>query len=103
MFGEFTWDAHTICKAAGLFGSVVYILNYFMLTMRYVSGESVRYFCGNIVASGSVMISLMAEFNLAVLCIQMFFFSASLFAVISRIKGFGGATAKKCRLGTQPI
>ena len=69
----------------GVCGFVLYVVNYTLLTVGWVSGDSVQYFAVNLVAAALVLIGLSSNFNLASALIQSFFITMSTLGIAIRI------------------
>lgn len=54
-----------IFETISIIGFGLYVLNYTLLTLRYLSGHDVAYFILNLLAAAFVLVGLMAGFNLA--------------------------------------
>jgi len=71
----------------GVMGFALYVFNYTMLTLRFVSGNSIRYFVVNLTAASLVLSGLSVSFNLAAAMIQVFFIVMSLLGILLRLSG----------------
>lgn len=69
----------------GVAGFVTYVAVYAALCLGVWAGDSLRYFCGNTLAAGLVLISLSAEFNLASALIQSFWIVMGCIAILLRL------------------
>ena len=69
----------------GVCGFVLYVVNYTLLTVGWVSGDSVQYLAVNLVAAALVLIGLSSNFNLASALIQSFFITMSTLGIAIRI------------------
>lgn len=74
-----------LLDSIGVFGFVLYVLNYTLLTFGWVSGDSVHYFVINLLAAVLVLIGLSNNFNLASALIQSFFITMSTFGIAIRL------------------
>lgn len=74
-------DIYTL---AGLAGFVVYVMAYALLQFGVFSGHSVAYTVSNTVAAALVLVSLIAEFNLAAALIQVTWIAIGLVGMINR-------------------
>jgi len=63
--------AAEIAEKIGLFGAGVYLLSYALLQLGYLRGQSYSYATLNIIAAGSVLISLATAFNMSSVVIQV--------------------------------
>ena len=70
----------------GIAGCGLYILNYSILTVRRMYGDTVTYFMVNLGAASCVLLSLSANFNLAAAIIQSFWIVASVMAIGLRLR-----------------
>ena len=69
----------------GVFGFALYVLNYTMLTLRYISGDCMTYFAINLTAATCVLLGLSVSFNLAAALIQGFWVLMSLLGIALRL------------------
>lgn len=69
----------------GILGCAMYIVNYTLLTLRRLYGDTLTYFMLNIVAASCVLLSLGHDFNMAAAVIQAFFIGASVLAITIRL------------------
>lgn len=70
----------------GIGGFCLYVLTYTLLTLRVISGHSLRYMCMNLTASSSVLIGLTSSFNLAAAMIQIFWITMSLIGIALHLR-----------------
>ncbi len=82
---DFSLFDPTLLDRIGVCGFVLYVVNYTLLTLRWVSGDSVQYFVVNLVAAALVLIGLSSNFNLASALIQSFFITMSTLGIAIRI------------------
>lgn len=75
-----------ILNAIGVAGFVLYVLNYFLLTLRKMSSECIAYFAMNWAAATMVLIGLAASFNLASALIQLFWIAISTIGIVIRLR-----------------
>ena len=73
-------------QIVGLIGAGLYMVNYSLLSLRVLSGDSARYFALNLLAALLVMISLTQSFNLAAATIQSFWVVVSIVSIIVRVR-----------------
>lgn len=73
----------------GLAGFALYVINYTLLTLRHISGDSLLYFVINISAASLVLIGLSNSFDLASALIQSFWIAMSLLGIMMRVKRRG--------------
>lgn len=69
----------------GVAGFALYVVNYSLLTLRYVDGHSLKYFVLNLLAAAFVLAGLMVSFNLASAMIQLFWVAMSLLGIVLRL------------------
>lgn len=69
----------------GLLGASMYLLSYFLLNTRKLSGDSINYISMNIVAAICVSISLVEYYNLPSLIIQLFWIVISIVGIYNCI------------------
>ena len=82
---DFSLFDPTLLDRIGVCGFVLYVVNYTLLTLGWVSGDSVQYFAVNLVAAALVLIGLSSNFNLASALIQSFFITMSTLGIAIRI------------------
>ena len=82
---DFSLFDPTLLDRIGVCGFVLYVVNYTLLTLGWVSGDSVQYFAVNFVAAALVLIGLSGNFNLASALIQSFFITMSTLGIAIRI------------------
>jgi hypothetical protein len=82
---DFSLFDPTLLDRIGVCGFVLYVVNYTLLTLGWVSGDSVQYFAVNLVAAALVLIGLSGNFNLASALIQSFFITMSTLGIAIRI------------------
>ena len=70
-----------IFETIGVIGFGLYVLNYTLLTLRYLSGHDVAYIILNLLAAAFVLVGLMVSFNLASALIQVFWVGMSLVGI----------------------
>lgn len=81
-----------VFNVIGLFGFVLYILNYTLLTLHWRTSNSATYFGINLAAASCVLIGLVASFNLAAALIQIFWVVMSSVGLCMRLRrDFGQA------------
>ena len=68
-------------ESMGIVGFGLYVLAYTLLTLRLLTGNSVKYFVLNLTAATCVLIGLTASFNLASALIQLFWVVMSLVGI----------------------
>lgn len=74
-----------VAQTIGVFGFCLYVLAYSMLTLRYLTPSSVRYFILNLTASTCVLVGLTVSFNLAAALIQLFWVAMSLIGIMLHV------------------
>lgn len=92
VFDMFDFSAVRFMDLVGVAGCALYILNYSLLTVRRMYGDSLAYFGVNLAAAACVLFSLAGSFNLAAAVIQCFWIFASLLAIgirLTRSRGPG--------------
>jgi hypothetical protein len=82
-----------MAELVGVAGFFLYVANYGMLTLRFLSGHSVTYFALNLVAASFVLIGLTASFNLASALIQVFWVAMSLVGIALHMRRTSKTTA----------
>jgi hypothetical protein len=82
---DFSLFDPTLLDRIGVCGFVLYVVNYTLLTLGWVSGDSVQYFAVNLVAAALALIGLSGNFNLASALIQSFFITMSTLGIAIRI------------------
>lgn len=73
-----------IFETIGVIGFGLYVLNYTLLTLRYINGHDVAYFILNLLAATFVLVGLITSFNLASALIQVFWVAMSLIGITLR-------------------
>ena len=82
---SFVLFPHATAEIIGITGFALYVTTYTLLTLRIISGNSVKYFCMNLCSSSFVLIGLTSSFNLASALIQTFWISMSLIGIAIRL------------------
>lgn len=82
---DFTLVPPSIIDGIGMAGFCLYVANYTLLSLRFLSGNCVFYFTMNLIAASCVLIGLSVNFNLAAALIQGFWITMSLVAIFVRI------------------
>ncbi|MEL6958526.1 MAG: hypothetical protein AAGL89_06190 [Pseudomonadota bacterium] len=82
----FTTAPPIFYEAIGILGFTLYVGNYLLLTLHWVTSHSAAYFMINLAAATCVLISLTQTFNLASALIQMFWIVMSITAIMLRLK-----------------
>lgn len=77
-------------KIAGIFGFLIYAINYLRICLAAKASPGTDFFLANILAATLVLISLSANFNIASALIQIFWIMVSLVAVRRRFKPASG-------------
>lgn len=70
----------------GIGGFCLYVLTYSLLTLRVISGHSLKYLLMNLTAASSVLIGLTTSFNLAAAMIQIFWITMSLIGIALHLR-----------------
>ena len=65
----------------GLIGASLYLLSYFLLNTKKISGDSVNYIAMNMIAAICVSISLVEYYNLPSLIIQLSWIAISIIGI----------------------
>ena len=73
-----------IFEIIGIIGFALYVLNYMLLTLRYLNGHNLSYFVLNLAAAAFVLVGLIGSFNLASALIQVFWVVISFVGIILR-------------------
>jgi len=71
-------------ETIGVFGFVLYVLNYSLLTFQKINSAAPIYFALNLCAASCVLVGLLVSFNLASALIQLFWVAISLTAIALR-------------------
>lgn len=71
--------AITIWEAAGLCGALIYCFTYVLSALDCLPSQSPYYYIAKFAAAALVLVSLVTQFNLATLVIQLFFLAVSVF------------------------
>lgn len=79
-------EAMDIHEVIGIVGFVLYVMNYGLLTTRWLNSDCLLYFGINLVAAGCVLFGLMASFNLAAALIQVFWVVMSVLGIVIRLR-----------------
>lgn len=82
-FWGYSWSRYDIC---GLIGFLLYVMNYCLITFRFLSTQGIAFFFINIGAASLVLFSLMHDFNLASALIQSFWIILGSVAVLIRVR-----------------
>jgi hypothetical protein len=82
---DFSTISPHVYDIAGVFGFAIYVTNYTLLTTRFLSSNSVLYFCLNLTAATLVLLGLSVNFNLASALIQGFWVIMSVLGIALRI------------------
>lgn len=82
---DFSLIDPAMLDSIGVIGFLLYVLNYSLLTLGWVSGDSVQYFVVNFIAAALVLIGLSNNFNLASALIQSFFITMSSLGIAIRV------------------
>ena len=77
---EYAW------QVAGLAGAVTYICNYLMIAMDRLTSRSPLYYLLQLTGASLVMISLMAQFNMAAAIVQGFFILVSMLGIFRHLR-----------------
>lgn len=74
-----------VIEMIGVFGFVLYVMNYAFLTFRVLNPRHITYFVINLLAASLVLIGLSVSFNLAAAMIQLFWIVMSIVAIAMRL------------------
>ncbi len=74
-----------VFELIGVFGFVLYVANYSLLSFGLVSSDSARYFILNFWAASFVLVGLSVNFNLPSALIQLFWIAISTVGIASRL------------------
>ena len=75
----------TLFEIAGVFGFMLYVFNYAMLTLRRFTSDDIIFFVINFSAASLVLLGLTASFNLAAAMIQGFWIVMSIIGISLRV------------------
>lgn len=75
----------TIFEIAGIFGFLLYVLNYALLSSRLISGDCIVYYALNAIAASFVLLGLVGSFNPAAALTQGFWLVMSAIAISLRM------------------
>jgi len=73
-------------ETIGVIGFALYVFNYLLLTLEYLTSQSKTYFAVNLIAASCVLIGLIQSFNLASALIQGFWILISCGAIAVRLR-----------------
>lgn len=73
-------------EVIGVLGFAIYVLNYLLLTVNWLTSQCTSYFALNMLAATLVLIGLTHSFNLASALIQSFWIVISIIAIVIRIR-----------------
>ncbi len=76
----------TVSQLLGLTGAATYSLSYFLIAFDRLSSRSPVYYLMQFAAASLVLVSLTRDFNIASLCIQLFFILVSVIGVCRHLK-----------------
>ncbi|MDG1470534.1 MAG: hypothetical protein P8Q26_03075 [Ascidiaceihabitans sp.] len=74
-----------VFEMIGVAGFALYVINYSLLTLRFMDGHSLSYFILNLLAAASVLVGLTVSFNLASAMIQLFWVAMSSLGIVLRL------------------
>ena len=89
-------------ELAGIIGFALYVMNYSLLTLRKLSGDSISYFVINFSAASLVLIGLMSSFNLASALIQGFWIAMSVIGISLRLRRIRAAQSVTITVANSP-
>ena len=73
-------------NVAGVVGAVLVILVYFATQQRWLSAEDWRFPFANLLGAGFILVSLMADCNLAAFVVEVFWVLISLYGLAQSLK-----------------
>jgi hypothetical protein len=73
-------------NVAGVVGAVLVILVYFATQQRWLSAEDWRFPFANLLGAGFILVSLMADWNLAAFVVEVFWVLISLYGLAQSLK-----------------
>ena len=82
-FRDLPPDLSTAC---GVFGFVLYLANYTMVTFRIIDSQGITFFVINIAGATLVLVSLAQNFNLGSALIQGFWICLGVIAIVIRLR-----------------
>jgi hypothetical protein len=74
-----------VFEMIGVAGFALYVINYSLLTLRFMDGHSLSYFVLNLLAAAFVLVGLTVSFNLASAMIQLFWVAMSSLGIVLRL------------------
>ena len=74
-----------VFEMIGVAGFALYVINYSLLTLRFLDGHSLSYFVLNLLAAAFVLVGLTVSFNLASAMIQLFWVAMSSLGIVLRL------------------
>lgn len=75
-----------VFEVIGIIGFALYVMNYTLLTVNWMTSQSTSYFVLNMLAASLVLIGLTHSFNLASALIQSFWIVISIVAIALRMR-----------------
>jgi hypothetical protein len=73
-------------NVAGVVGAVLVIVVYFATQQRWLSAEDWRFPLANLLGAGFILVSLMADWNLAAFLMEVFWVLISLYGLAQSLK-----------------
>jgi hypothetical protein len=73
-------------NVAGVLGAVLVIVVYFATQQRWLSAEDWRFPFANLLGAGFILVSLMADWNLAAFVVEVFWVLISLYGLAQSLK-----------------
>jgi hypothetical protein len=73
-------------NVAGVVGAVLVIVVYFATQQRWLSAEDWRFPFANLLGAGFILVSLMADWNLAAFVVEVFWVLISLYGLAQSLK-----------------
>ena len=75
-----------LCRLVGLFGVLLYVTGFLLLSTGRIDSSKPGYFILIFVAASCVLISLSVDFNLSAALIQLFYVKMSVGAILLRVR-----------------
>jgi hypothetical protein len=73
-------------NVAGVLGAVLVIVVYFATQQRWLSAEDWRFPFANLLGAGFILVSLVADWNLAAFVVEVFWVLISLYGLAQSLK-----------------
>lgn len=75
-----------VYNSAGVVGAILVIAVYFATQQRWLSAEDWRFPFANLVGAGFILVSLMADWNLAAFVMEVFWVLISLYGLAQSLR-----------------